>query len=126
MIFRRVVCSLERVWSRWKPENTAEDADWVRSMQRTNVYLEEGQLRALKTLAAEERQSVGDLVRQAVDAFLAKRLASDDDEWRRRLQVLLVEVRARIPKDILPEEIEADITAAREEVRQAHREARGR
>ncbi len=46
-------------------------------VQRTNVYLEEDQLRALKHLAAEERQSVADLVRQAVDAYLARRLTDD-------------------------------------------------
>ncbi len=92
-------------------------------MQRTNVYLEEDQLRALKHLAAEERQSVADLVRQAVDAYLARRL-TDDPAWQERLDALLERVRGRIPADIPAEEIEADITAARAEVRQAHRAAR--
>lgn len=92
-------------------------------MQRTNIYLEERQLRALKHIAAEERQSVADLVRCAVDAYLAKRLA-EDAEWRNRLFQLLEDVQSRMPADVTPEEIEADITAARNEVRQEHRAAR--
>jgi hypothetical protein len=88
-------------------------------MQRTNIYLEERQLRALKHLAAEDRQSVADLVRCAVDAYLAKRLA-EDAEWRERLFQLLADVQGRLPADVTPEEIEADISAARDEVRHEH------
>ena len=97
-------------------------------MQRTNVYLEEDQLKALKHLAAEERQSVADLVRQAVDAYLVRRL-EDDIAWCERFDQLLERVRSRIPVDVSAEEaeeIEADITAARQEVRQAHRASRRR
>ena len=89
-------------------------------MQRTSVYLDEEQLRALRHLAAEERHSVADLVRRAVDAYLAQRL-TDDMLWRERFDQLFERVRSRVPADISPEEIEADITAAREEVRSAHR-----
>jgi Arc/MetJ-type ribon-helix-helix transcriptional regulator len=94
-------------------------------MQRTNIYLSEDQLRALKHLAAEERQSVADLVRQAVDAYLAKRFA-EDAAWRERFDELIERVRSRLPATLPPEEIEADITAAREEVRRAHHAARRR
>ena len=94
-------------------------------MHRTNIYLDEDQLRALKHLAAEDRQSVSDLVREAVDAYLARRLM-DDTAWRERFDRLFERVHSRIPATISPEEIEADITAAREEVRQAHRAARRR
>jgi predicted transcriptional regulator len=92
-------------------------------VQRTNIYLDEDQLRALKHLAAEERQSVADLVRRAVDDYLARRLA-DDTEWRQRFDQLMDRVRSRVPGDVTAEEIEADITAVREEVRQAHRARR--
>lgn len=92
-------------------------------MQRTNIYLDDDQLRALKHLAAEERQSVADLVRRAVDVYLAKRL-SGDAEWRQDLNRLMERVRRRIPEGVTPEETEADITAAREEVRQGHRARR--
>jgi hypothetical protein len=94
-------------------------------MQRTNIYLEDDQLRVLKHLAAEERQSVADLVRRAVDVYLSQRLA-DDDDWRARLDQLVARIQARIPQSVSPDEIEADITAARAEVKQARRAARGR
>lgn len=81
-------------------------------MQRTNIYLEDEQLRALKHLAAEERQSVADLVREAVDDYLSRRMA-DDALWRERLDALLTRVRHRIPADVGSEEIEADIGEAR-------------
>lgn len=86
-------------------------------MQRTNIYLDDGQLRVLKHLAAEERQSVADLVRRAVDDYLAKRLA-DDAAWRHELDRLIERVRSRIPRDTTPDEIESDIAKAREEVKQ--------
>ena len=46
-------------------------------MQRTNIYLNEDQLRLLKHLVAEENKPVADLVRQAVDQFL--RIPLEDD-----------------------------------------------
>lgn len=46
-------------------------------MQRTNIYLDERQLRALKHLAAEERKSVATLVRRSVDAYLARHPSAD-------------------------------------------------
>jgi predicted transcriptional regulator len=94
-------------------------------MHRTNIYLEEEQLRALKHLAAEERQSVANLVREAVDDYLARRMA-DEALWRERFQTLIESVRSRIPAEVPPAEIEADISAARDEVRRAHRAARRR
>lgn len=92
-------------------------------MQRTNIYLEEQQLRALKHLAAEERHSVADLVREAIDDYLAKRM-TDETLWRERLETLLARVRNRVPADVSPEEIENDIDVARTEVRQLHRATR--
>ena len=91
-------------------------------MQRTNIYLDDAQLRTLKHLAAEDRTSVATLVRDAVDSYLARRLA-DDPEWGRRLDDLLTRIRSRLP-DVPPEEIEADITAARQEVREIRRAQR--
>jgi hypothetical protein len=97
----------------------------VTAVHRTNIYLEEEQLRALKHLAAEERQSVADLVREAVDGYLAKRMA-DGALWRERFDTLIERVQSRIPTDIPPIEIEADVSATRDEVRRAHRAARRR
>mgnify|MGYP005808435467 CR=1 FL=1 len=92
-------------------------------MQRTNIYLDEDQLRALKHLAAEEQQSVAVLVRHAVDEFLARRFEEHTD-WGERFDALANRIRSRIPADLIPEQIEVDIGEAREEVRQAHRAAR--
>ncbi len=46
-------------------------------MQRTNMYLDERQLRTLKHLAAENRESVAAIVRRAVDAYIDQPLAND-------------------------------------------------
>lgn len=85
-------------------------------MQRTNVYLDEEQLRLLKRLAAAERTSVATLVRQAVDTYLVDRLA-DDEMWNARLAGLLDRVRSRVPAAVSPDDIEADITVARQDYR---------
>lgn len=92
-------------------------------MQRTNIYLDEDQLRALKHLAADEQQSVALLVRRAVDEFLARRF-EERTNWGERFDALAQRIRSRVPTRLTPEQIEADITAARQEVRQAHRSAR--
>lgn len=92
-------------------------------MQRTNIYLDDEQLLALKHLAAAEGQSVAQLVRQAVDRLLAERLPVDG-AWAARLDGLIRRIRARVPADAAPVEIEADVSAAREEVRQSRRARR--
>ena len=92
-------------------------------MQRTNIYLDEDQLRALKHLAVEEQQSVALLVRRAVDEFLARRFEEHND-WGERFDALVSRIQSRIPAHLTSEQIEADIGAAREEVRQMHQAAR--
>jgi len=92
-------------------------------MRRTNIYLDDDQLRALKHLAAEEKQTVAVLVRRAVDEFLAHRFSHRDD-WGQRFDALVSRIQSRVPLEMIPEEVEADITAARDEVRQAHLAAR--
>ena len=85
-------------------------------MQRTNIYLDAEQLRALKHLAAEDRCSVAELIRRSVDSYIATRLA-DETEWREPLDAFLARLRARLPAGIPPEEVEADVTLAHEEAR---------
>jgi hypothetical protein len=92
-------------------------------MDRTNIFLEPEQLRALKRLAAEERTSLGAIVRRAVDAYLAER-GPERDDWGERFDALVARVQRRLPPAVTPEQIEADITAARAEVRHARRAAR--
>jgi hypothetical protein len=91
--------------------HTSEEA----SVHRTNIYLDEEQLRALKHLAAEQRCSVAELVRRAINQYVATQLV-DETAWRERLDDFLARVRSRMPTDVPAEEIEADVTAAREEV----------
>ena len=88
-------------------------------MYRTNIYLDAEQVRALKHLSAEDRSSVAELVRRAVDSYIATRL-SDEAGWRERLDEFLARMRARLPADLAPGEVEADISAAREEARALH------
>lgn len=100
-------------------------------MKRTNIYLDEQELKLLKHLAVENNASLTELVRRAVRWYLATAAgrvqpaprALSSKEWNRCLDELLTAMRARLPA-VPPEEIEADITAAREEVRQAHRARR--
>lgn len=84
-------------------------------MQRTNIYLDERQLHSLKHLAAEQRQSMADLVRSAIDDYLEKR-AADDGTWRNEWTGLLTRTHGRIPTVISSTEIENDITLASAEV----------
>lgn len=92
-------------------------------MYRTNIYLDAEQVRALRYLAAEEHRSIARLVRQAIDQYLAREFR-DGKDWGERFDDLVARIQQRIPSDVTPEEIEADITAAREEVRQARLEDR--
>ena len=92
-------------------------------MRRTNIYLEDDQLTALKHLAAEGNQSVADLVRDAINVYLARRIR-EDSEWQARLDRLLDRVQRRGPTDTATDEIELEIGLARAEVKEKHRAAR--
>ncbi len=89
-------------------------------MQRTNIYLDEDQLRLLKHLAAEENKPVADFVRQAVDQFLRSRL-ENDVTWQNDMTALVERVRSRVSPAIDPDEIERDIREARQDVRTRRR-----
>ncbi len=89
-------------------------------MQRT-IDVPEEQVQELEQLAAEERRSLDEVVQWALSDYLARRHGGA--EWGRRLAAALERLGANAPADIPPEEIEADITAARAEVR-AERAAR--
>ena len=56
-------------------------------MIRTQIQLTEEQARALKSLAAERRTSVAELIRQGVDELLLKAVGVDAAEKRRRAMV---------------------------------------
>lgn len=83
------------------------------SRRTTTVELEEEQLQELERLAAKGSASVQDLVRQAVGQFLQ----TNDDGWSSRFDALAARVRARIPSDVTPDQIESDISEAAIEAR---------
>lgn len=101
--------------------------------QRTNIYLDKGQLLGLKTLGRARKQSVAELVRQAVDDLLQKediqsgpRAPADWEElWSQWDK--LIEKRDRVQKEkgFSPEEVDRDVMAAVREVREEKRRARG-
>ena len=98
-------------------------------MKRTNIYLDEEQARVLRHLAIEEGRSFTDVVREALNTYLAQRglvatsrvtgplRSMPYEEWKSSFMDAVERMRAHIPPDITPDEIEAEITAAREEVR---------
>ena len=92
-------------------------------MHRTNIYLDDEQLRALRHVAAEEGASVADLVRRAIDAYLSPRFGNSE-EWGRRFDDLVERIQRRMPASVTAAELEAGVTAARAEVRAEHK-ARG-
>jgi predicted transcriptional regulator len=94
-------------------------------MHRT-VEIDEEQVKELEQLAARQHRTVDELVRQAVDGYLAQQ-QRDWSDWNERFDAFVTRVRSRIPAHLTPEEIEADITAARAEYRaeQAARRAGG-
>ena len=97
-------------------------------MKRTNIYLDEAQSRLLRHIAIEEQRSFTDLVREALREYLVRRGVPDpslvagprraipDQEWREHFDELLERIRSRSPA-MSPEQIESEITAARQEVR---------
>ena len=90
-------------------------------MQHT-VELPDDQVRELERLAAEQRVSVDALVQHAVGDYLARR--RERAEWGGRWDALVADIQSRMPPDVTPEEIEADITAASEELRAERAAAR--
>jgi hypothetical protein len=94
-------------------------------VKRVDVYLDDELNRAVRKRAKEQGRSYSGLVREAVGQYLAGQLPAPEfrrgmphDEWRATMEAVLERIWAGVPKDIPQEEIEADITAAREEVRQ--------
>jgi hypothetical protein len=46
-------------------------------VQRTNIYLDRGQIKALKLLAAEEHTTMAEIARRAIDGYVAERVQGD-------------------------------------------------
>lgn len=91
-------------------------------MQRTNVYLEDRQLTALKAVAESRGESVAALIRGALDRWLAAQGVEvfDEGEWERRFDSLLERGRSRARLKGLTElDVERDVELAVREVRAA-------
>ena len=93
-------------------------------MIRTNVYLDERQLSALRSASESRGEPVAALVRQAIDEWLEENGVRPipDDEWERRFDALL-ERREAVARRLKPSQrrVERDVAAAVAEVRAARR-----
>ncbi len=83
-------------------------------MNRTQIYLDEDQKKALRLLATARDRTVSDIVREAVDRLLAGELDQTD------LGAQLTAVQARIQAH-LGDRTEEDIAAALKRARAARR-----
>lgn len=98
-------------------------------MKRTQIYLDQEQDRRLRDLAAQAGRPLTDLVRQALNEYLARwdpdyapRVSDPprlipEDEWRSDFEAAVARMRAGVDPTWTAEEIEADIVAAVAEVR---------
>jgi hypothetical protein len=92
-------------------------------MKRTNIYLDDEQLELLRGLSGQRGRPVAELVREAVDAWLASQGARrlSPDEWEERFDALLARRRQIAEqRHFEPDEVERDVIAAVREVRRAH------
>ena len=93
-------------------------------MIRTNIYLDEEQLGALRAVSESRSEPVAALVRQAVDDWLDENGVRQipADEWERRFDALLNR-RTRVNRRVqpAPTRVERDVAAAVAEVRSARR-----
>ena len=91
-------------------------------MKRTNVYLDEEQLRELKHIAVEEGLSFTELVRRTLSALIEGYRKEGIPLWEDRLDALVSQVRER-SEPYGSKETEEDITAASTEVRGSRKKA---
>ena len=91
-------------------------------MQRTNIYLGQEQLEALRRLGEQRGEPVAALVREAVEAWLQSQGVSviSEDEWQTRFAALLRRTGQRAKRSGWAfDKVERDVAAAVREVRRA-------
>lgn len=99
------------------------------ALRRIELHVDEVHERRLRRLASDEGRSIDDLVDEALGTYLTQRAVPTagyalepprtipPDEWRAAFAEVIERIHAVAPTDVDPEEIEAEITAAVEEVR---------
>jgi len=96
-----------------------------------HVNLDDDQLHLLQDLSDEEQHSYSDLIREALTEYFSRRglpgqplavgprRTIPEEKWQSEFRAALDRIRSGIDPNWSPEEIEADITAARDEARLA-------
>jgi len=85
-------------------------------MAHPPISLDDDRVRALERVAAEEHASLDEVIRRAVDVYLAQR-TQDARPWGERLRAVVQHLRAGVPAGMTPAQIEAEITANWDEYR---------
>ena len=100
-------------------------------MATATISLPDDQWAQLRLYATMKGRPLDEVIREAVEAYLASlpdlptpRITEPsndipDEEWQARFDAVVERIRAAGPSDLTPEEIEREITLAREEARQA-------
>lgn len=92
--------------------------------QQLTLELDAQDLKVLQELAEHERRSIEDIVALAVKSFIAHRTI-DHRRWQRRWDNVIAGIRSGVPEELTPEEIEAEVRAARGEYREQWRARNG-
>jgi len=98
-------------------------------MRRTNIYLDDAQLKSLRTLGQRRGEPVAHLVRDAVTEYLAAQGVAPltADEWEARFDALLARRRRVANRRQFDESaVQRDVNLAVEEVRHRRTNATAR
>jgi len=100
-------------------------------MSQATIVIEEEQVQRLDAIARQEGRTVDAVVSEALDEYLRRRTLSSSarvtlprhsipsEQWQAQFRDVLQRLHAAVPPDLTSEEIEREITAASEEVRQS-------
>lgn len=97
--------------------------------KRLQLHVSDELYDRLTAQALRGQSSVEDLITRWVEEKVTESetqgaVGPVDLDWRRRMESLVSEFRSGVPTDVSPEELEAEIAAARAEVREARRARR--
>lgn len=75
-----------------------------------SIEISDRQAKELQRLAVADRRNIGDLVQTAIGDYVARR-TRDRSDWIRRFDRVVAQIRAGVPSEMTPAEIEDEITA---------------